>query len=162
MSSSSGSPTFNPEDDSPMTVTSSVTSFISAGGKLWVLLTSFIFGILGNLAFGVGNIINAVVAFFTTPFTEGGDAIAKLFSGLLTSPATILESTALTSATGISAQFGWLAFPVGLAVVLGGLWMINSYREQQETGDTIPGLPFDVPDVGPFQLGTTEENEDEQ
>jgi hypothetical protein len=160
--SSSGGPTLEISNDNPTTVLSSITSFLSKGGSLGTLLSSFIFGILGSLTIGVGNIINAVVTFITTPFVEFADAVGSFASGLITSPLSILETTAQTSATSIAAQFGWLAFPVGVLVILGVLFAINSYREQQETGDTIPGLPFDVPDIGPFEIGTTEEGEDEQ
>jgi len=73
----------------------------------------------------------------------------------------ILETTAQTSATAISAQFGWLAFLVGVGVLLAALYAVNQYLEQPETGDTFVGLPFDTPDVGPFEIGVTEEGEDE-
>lgn len=147
---------------SPTDVLSGVSSFIAnPNTTLGTLLSSFVFGLIASIWYGVVEIINAVVTFITTPFIEGGQAIAAFFSGLLTSPLSILDTTALASAEGIAAQFGWLAFPVGVAVVLGVLWMINKYREDPETGDTFPGLPFDTPDLGPFEIGTTEDGEDE-
>ncbi len=148
-------------DGSPTAVLSGVTSFISQGGQLGTLLSGFIFGLGGSLFLGVGQIINAVVTFITTPFLEGGRAVATLIGGLLTSPVGILETTAQTSATAISAQFGWLAFLVGVGVLLAALYAVNQYLEQPETGDTFVGLPFDTPDVGPFEIGVTEEGEDE-
>jgi len=59
-------------DGSPTAVLSGVTSFISQGGQLGTLLSGFIFGLGGSLFLGVGQIINAVVTFITTPFLEGG------------------------------------------------------------------------------------------
>lgn len=146
----------------PTSILSAITTYLDQGGSLGTLLSSFIFGIGASLFIGAANIINAVVTFLTSPFTAAGEAIGELFSALLTDPLTILSTTAQASAQGIAAQFGWLAFPVGVGIVLGALYMINEYRERRETGDTIPGLPFDVPDVGPFQIGTTEEGEDER
>ena len=147
---------------SPTAVLSGVTTFLSNGGKLGVLLSSFIFGTGASIYVGVGEIINAVVTFITTPFIEAGRAIGALFGGLLTSPLTILDVNAQASAEGIAAQFGWLAFPVAVVMILVVLFAVNYYREQPETGDTIVGLPFDVPDLFGVQIGTTEENEDEE
>jgi len=149
-------------DGSPTAVLSGVTSFISQGGQLGTLLSGFIFGLGGSLFLGVGKIINAVVTFVTTPFLEGGRAVGQLITGILTSPATILDQTALASAEGIAAEFGWLAFPVGMGVVLVSLYLVVQYLEQRETGDTFVGLPFDTPDVGPFEIGVTEEGEEER
>ncbi|MFC3476284.1 hypothetical protein [Halobacterium litoreum] len=149
-------------DGSPTAVLSGVTSFISAGGKLGNLLSGFVFGMGASLYIGVGRIINAVVTFITTPFESGANAIGTLISGILASPAEILEITAQTTGVRISEEFGWLAFAVGVAVVLGSLYMVTQYLEQEETGDTFVGLPFDTPDLGPFEIGVTEEGEDEQ
>jgi len=155
-------PSLDVGSGSPSGILSGVSSFIAnPNTELVTLLSTFLFGMIASLWYGTVEIINAVVTFITTPFIEGGKAIAAFFSGLLTSPLSILETTALASAEGIAAQFGWLAFPVGVAVVLSVLFMINRYREEPETGDTFPGLPFDTPDIGPFEIGTTEEGEDE-
>jgi len=149
-------------DGSPTAVLEGVAGFVSGPGTLGQLLSSFIFGIFASLFLAAGKIINAVTTFLTSPFTAAGEAIGTLFSGLLTSPVSILETTAQTSGQAISSQFGWLAFPIGALVILGVLYMINEYRERRETGDTVPGLPFDVPDIGGLEIGTTEEGEDER
>lgn len=148
-------------DGSPTAVLSGVTTFVSGPGTLGNLLSSFIFGIFASLFLAVGKIINAVTSFITSPFTAAGEAIGELFSDLLTSPTDILGTTAQESGRAIAEQFGWMAFPIGVGVVLLALFMINWYRERPSTGDTIVGLPFDVPDIGPFEVGTTEVGEDE-
>ena len=148
-------------NDNPTTVLSSVSKYLANGGKIVTLLSTFIFGIGASLFVGVGKIINAVVDLITTPFTELAGSIAALMGGLLEEPAGVLEKTAQASAQAIAAQFGWLALPVGVAVVLVSIYMVVQYLEQPETGDTIVGLPFDTPDIGPFEIGVTEEGEDE-
>lgn len=156
------SPSLDLGGGSPKDVLSGMISFIQAGGTLGNVLSGFIFGLGASLFLGVGQIIDAVANFIATPFLEGGQAIATLITGLFTAPATILEETAFTSATGISQQFGWLAFLVGVGVVLAALYMVVQYLEQRETGDTFIGLPFDTPDIGPFEIGVTEETEEER
>lgn len=154
-------PEFTLQDSKPTTVLSAVVGYLAEGGKIVNLLTGFILGTGASLFIAVGSIINAVVTFITTPFSQGGEALGDLVDNLLSEPAGLIGTVADASGVAISDQFGWLALPTGVGVVLVSLWMINKYREQQETGDTLPGLPFDVPDVGPFQIGTTEEGEDE-
>jgi hypothetical protein len=155
-------PTLEISDNSPTSILSAVTTFISSGGKLGTLLSSFIFGIGASIFIGVGRVVNAVVTFVTTPFIAGGEAVAALIGGILTSPVRILEQTAQESARAISVQFGWLAFLVGVGVVLTALYAVTRYLEEEETGDTFPGLPFDTPDLGPFEIGVTEEGEEDQ
>lgn len=155
-------PSLDVGSGSPSGILSGVSSFISnPNTSLGTLLSTFVFGMIASIWYGVVEVINAVITFITTPFIQGGQAIAALFSGLLTSPLDILDVTAQASAEGIAAQFGWLAFPVGVGIVLVVLYLVNEYREQRATGDTFPGLPFDTPDFGPFEIGTTEEGEDE-
>ena len=146
---------------SPRDVLSGIVSFISGGGTLGNLLSGFIFGTMASIFLGIGQIIDAVATFLATPFIEGGQAIGALITGLFEAPATILERTGFASAEAIAAQFGWLAYPIGVGMVLLALYMIVQYLEQRETGDTFPGLPFDTPDIGPLEIGVTEEGERE-
>ena len=79
---------------------------------------------------------------------------------LILAPLGIIETTANTSGTATSEQFGVFSILVGVGLVLATYWMITQYLEQSETSDTlpIPGLG-DAP--GFLPLGVTEENEDE-
>jgi len=149
-------------DGSPDAITKGVSSYLtSSGTNVGTALSTFILGLIASLWYGTVEIVNAVVGFVTTPFSKGGEAVGKLIEGILTEPIGILEKTAQASATAISAEFGWLSFLVGVAVLLGAMYMVVQYLEQPETGDTFVGLPFDTPDVGPFEIGVTEEGEDE-
>lgn len=116
------------------------------------------------------NILDAIVAFIETPLRGAGSAVGALFSGLLTSPVSILSSTAQTSGTEISATFtgflGPLAFPVGVASVMGGLYIVSIYLEERETSDIFPGsfTDVDVPEFVPIigDPGVPEEGEEEE
>jgi hypothetical protein len=141
------------DSDEPTAVLSSVSDFVADDGKLGNLMTSFVFGIFASIYVGIGEIINSVVDFIKSPFDGGAEAITEIVKGLLTEPVSILEETAGTSATAISEAFGPFAFPVGVAVVLLSLYLVVQYLEQPETGDTFVGLPFDTPDLGPFEIG---------
>jgi hypothetical protein len=38
-----------------------------------------------------------------------------------------------------------LALPLTFALVMAALYMINIYLNEEETGDTLPGVPIDIP-----------------
>lgn len=158
----SDDPELDIDSSEPTEVNSSVVNFLSDGGDVATVITGMITGLGTSVFIGIGDIVNAVVGFITSPFKGGADAIEKLISGILGSPGEILDTTAQTTGTAISEQFGWMAYPVGVAVVLGSLYLVVQYLEQRETGDTFVGLPFDTPDFGPFDIGVTEEGEDER
>ena len=117
------------------------------------------------------DMLNAIVGFVTDPLNSASSAVSSLFEGLLTSPLSILSGTAATTAAEISATFtgflGPLAFPVGVASVMLGLWVVTVYLERRETSDLFPGSFTDVDtpnwleSIGLPEPGVEEEGEDQ-
>lgn len=144
-----------------------VVSYLSSGGSITTLFTSSIAGLIISPIIAGIDIINAVAAFFTTPFVEGADATANLTAAFLDAPANLLESGARIS-EGALAVFvgeslaGILALPIATAVVLLSLFLVVQFLQEEETGDTLPALPFDVPDIFGLELGVTEEGEKDE
>ena len=139
-----------------------IVNYLQAGGSITTVISASLLGTIVSPFVAIGDIIQGVGNFFSTPFREGGDAVGALFNALLTAPANLLQTGSnitedtLTIFLG-DGLAGILALPVATAMVLLSLWMIALYLQEEETGDTIPGLPFDVPDVGPLQFGVEEE-----
>lgn len=144
-------------DGSPTSVLSGATNFFSEGGNIGTAINGMVLGLVASVYIGFTTVLNALVDLIVAPLASFGEELAVLIAGLL--PGEILSVTQSTSATQISVQFGWLAFPVGVGMVLVTLMMVTIYRNEDETGDLIPGLPFDAQDVTFGLLGTEEEAE---
>jgi len=145
---------------SPNSVLRGTIAYLSADGQLGTLLQGAIFGILVSGVTGGINIIQSAVALVAAPLDALTNTVDQAVESLILAPLGIIETTAETSGTATSEQFGVFAILVGVVLVLGSYWMITKYLEQSETSDTlpIPGLG-DAP--GFLPLGVTEENEDE-
>ena len=145
---------------SPNSVLRGTIAYLSADGQLGTLLQGAIFGILVSGVTGGINIIQSAVALVAAPLDALTNTVDQAVASLILAPLGIIETTAETSGTATSEQFGVFAILVGVVLVLGSYWMITKYLEQSETSDTlpIPGLG-DAP--GFLPLGVTEENEDE-
>jgi len=143
-----------------------IVNYLQAGGQATTVISAGLLGVFVSPLVAFGDIVDGVANFFSTPFMEGGDAIGALFNALLEAPANLLETGANVSEDTLTVFLGdslagVLALPVAVGVTMMSLYLIMIYLNEPETGDTIPGLPFDVPDVGPLQLGVEEEDEGE-
>lgn len=118
---------------------------------------------------GVLDMFNAIVGFITSPLDSAGESVSALFTGLINSPVSILKTTAGVTATEIEATFtgflGLLAFPLGVATVIGSLYLVTIYLEKGQTSDIFPGsfTDIDVPEFIPLigDPGVQEDGEDE-
>lgn len=118
---------------------------------------------------GTMDVFQAIVGFFVDPLTGATTAITSLFVGLVGEPAQILIDAADTTGSAIASTYtGWLgplAFPVGVASVLAGLWLVTIYLSEEDTSDLFPGsfTDIDTPSWIPFvgDPGVQEEGEDE-
>lgn len=118
---------------------------------------------------GIQDVFQSIIGFVTNPLDSAGDSVARLFSGLVGEPASILISSAETTSREISLTFtGWLgpaAFPVGVASVLASLYLMTIYLENRETSDIFPGsfTDIDIPAWVPFvpDPGVQEDGEDD-
>jgi hypothetical protein len=127
-----------------------VTDFLQAGGSAGTVLSASFIGLVVSPFVALADIIDAVGTFFETPFSSAGEALGSLLGGLFRAPGDLLQAgadiseTALRGALGDSLA-GAIAFPATVALVMGALFMVTLYLREDETGDTLPGLPIDVP-----------------
>jgi hypothetical protein len=141
-------------------VLNGIVNFLQAGGDVTRLLTAFVVGVPASIFVAIGDIVAAVANFFATPFMEGGDAIGQLINAFFTAPASLLERGAQISEDTLAlflsdSLAGLLALPVATSVVVLSLYLIVRYLQEDETGDTLPGLPIDIPTE---TLGVEEES----
>jgi hypothetical protein len=151
------------DDPSPNSVLTGTIGFLNAGGDLGTLLQGAIFGTLVSVFTGGIDLIQSAFSLVVTPIDLLIDASGSFVQAVFIEPLGIVETGAQTSADALAAQFGIFGFIVGIAVLLGGFYLIIQYLERRETSDIIPipGVP-DAPDIGPIDPGVTEEGEDEE
>lgn len=144
------------------------TSLISAGsdlvkehGSLAGVVMAIISTIFLMFANAAATFLSSLIEMFTIAMTMAAEGLGGFIQAIFAGAGTIMEVGGAFTAEALQ-KFDILAFPVGLAIVLISLWMIAQYRQEQETGDLLPGLPVDVGNIpllgGVF--GTREEDEE--
>jgi hypothetical protein len=123
-----------------------------------VLQEGFVAFIIGVFA----NVIGVVDAFFgiyESVLTAIGDAASLNVFAFLGGVGRIVsagvESTVNSILPGAAFDLGPLSFALGIASVGVGLYVAGIFLNQATTGDTVLGVPFDIPG-----LGTDEEGEE--
>jgi hypothetical protein len=105
-----------------------------------------------SMADAIGSLFGVPIATFDG-FAEG---VQVLISGFLEAPGQILiaggQESARSLTQGVWAQFGPLTYIIAVGVVGGAAYLAAQAREEEATGNFVPGIPFDVP-----YLGTEEE-----
>ncbi len=150
-------------DGTGTSVLNGIVNYLQAGGSVTRVITASLLGTIVSPFIAVGDVIAGVGTFFSTPFQAGGEAIGSLFQALLEGPADLIAAGSAVSQNVLETFLGEslagvLALPVATGVVMLSLFIISTYLNERETGNTIPGLPVDVPDVGPLDLGVEEED----
>lgn len=127
-----------------------------SAGDLQGLLKQGIGGSILAVFFGITSGILSVADVVIKPIDALGTALADLTTAIFGGPAQIVLAGVEATAESILGPFnvGPLSFALAIAAVLAGLWVVAMYRDEEDTGNLIVGLPFDVPFVG-------EEEEDE-
>lgn len=153
--------TLDTGDGSPMAIIKGVTNYVSAGGKVSTLLLGGVFGTILSGFEGVTNVIQSVFGVTASVIENIGDASVQIVSGLVTDPLAIVSTGSQVTQNAL-ADYGIVAFLLGVAIILASFWMIIQFLEEEETPDILgaPGLP-DIPPIGPLDFGVTEENEEE-
>jgi len=107
-------------------------------------------GILLAISTGIISGVLSVTQVVVRPIDALAGALAELAIAIFGSPARIVIAGATQTAESLSGAFnlGPLTFALGIGSVLAGLWVVGRYRDEEETGNLVPGLPFDVPFVG--------------
>lgn len=107
-----------------------------------------------------------IVAFFgsmATAIEAGADVVilplralaegaAGVLDGLLGGGGDIIDAGAQASAAGTDV-FGILAYPIGIAIVLGGAYLLAAYLSEEETSDLLPFTFTDIPGLGTEEDG---------
>jgi hypothetical protein len=109
-------------------------------------------GIGATLLAVSAGVVSGVLSFFeliTRPLDALAGAAASLTTAIFGSPAEIIISGADETAASLTGAFsvGPGTFALAIASVLAGLWIVNAYLSEEETGNLIPGLP-DIPTPG--------------
>lgn len=148
--SSSDPPSLSLGDGSGQGTLSGITTFLQNGGDASKVLSASIIGLIISPVIAVADVVYAVGNFFSQPFDSAGDALGALLEGLFEAPGSLLTAGADISETALRGVLGEslagiLAFPITVALVMAGLYMIVVYLREDETGDTLPGVPVDVP-----------------
>jgi len=127
-----------------------ITDFLQAGGSAGTVLSASFIGLFVSPFVALADVIDAIGTFFATPFSSAGTALGSLLAGLFKAPGDLLQAGADVSETALRASLGdslagTIAFPVTVGLVMAGLYMVVLYLREDETGDTLPGVPVDVP-----------------
>ncbi|WP_281195833.1 hypothetical protein [Halorubrum sp. F4] len=151
------------DDPSPNSVLTGTIGYLNGGGTLGALLQGAIFGTIVSIATGGINLIQSVFGLVVAPLDSTAEGVGEFVSATVIEPLGIISTSAEASATSIASQFGPFAFLAGVAVLLGGFWIMIQFLEQPETSDTIaiPGFP-DLPAIGPIDVGVTEDGEEDE
>jgi len=124
-------------------------------------LGSVVFRGLGGFLLSIAYAVTQGAVTAAEIFLIPGQALASSLGDLVVAffgegAAGIVEAGAEATQTSLQGQYsvGPLTFALAIGSVLLGLYVIAQYRDEEDTGNLIPGLPFDVPFIG-------EEEEDE-
>lgn len=156
--------TLDTGDGSPMELVKGVTNYVSSGGNVANLLIGGVFGTVLSVFTGTTNVIQSTFGLVAGVIDDMGEAAGQIVSGFVTDPIAIVSKGSEVTQTALQ-DYGIAAFLVGVAVVLGGFWMITQFLQEEETPDVLapPGFP-DIPPL-PFtgiDVGVQEEGEEQE
>jgi hypothetical protein len=138
-----------------------MVNFLQGGGSPARIITATLTGLVISPFIAIADVIAAIGSFFATPFTTVAESVGALGAAFFEQPAdTIAAGFEVTESVLVTflgeSLAGILAGPIAVGTVLISLFLVVQFLQERETGDTIPGLPVDVPFVG-----VTEEGEEE-
>lgn len=133
---------------SPQGILEGTTQYFSDGGKAGTLILSTLFGVIVSIATGGINVTQSIFGLIAEPLDSAGTAIADAFETVILEPlGPVVAGSDISS--GSLEQFGVLALPAGIVLLLGSYYIVTVYLKQTDTPDLIPvpGFP-DLPFVG--------------
>jgi len=127
-----------------------ITEFLQAGGSAGTVLSASFLGLVAAPFVAFADVVQAIGTFFAEPFSSAGEAVGALLTGLFQAPGDLLAAGAAITETALRTALGGtlagiIAFPLTVGLVMLGLYMVVLYLREDETGDTLPGVPVDVP-----------------
>lgn len=102
---------------------------------------------IASFFIGLATAIEVGFSVVTSPMRAIANGVSEFMYSLLGGAADIVGAGSAASAAGIGV-FGILGYIVGLAVVLGGAYLLGQYLTQDETSDLIPFTSTDIPFLG--------------
>lgn len=119
------------------------------------LLKQGIGGSILAVFFGITSGILSLADVVIQPVDALGTALGDLTTAIFGGPAEIILAGIEATAQSILGPFnlGPLSFALSIAAVLAGLYVIAVFRDERDTGNLVPGLPFDVPFIGETEEG---------
>lgn len=163
------------ENPSPNEVLTGTIGFLNAEGTLGTLLQGAIFGTIVSIATGGIDLIQSAFDAVVRPLDALVDAGIAALEAAVEAPLSIISGegegiggVAETTMLAVQNQFGILALPVGVAIVLGTFWIVIQYLEQDESPDAtlvpgapdIPSIPIPFTDEGEIDPGVEEDEDD--
>lgn len=114
------------------------------------LLKQGIGGSILAVFFGITSGILSLADVVIKPVDALATALGDLTTAIFGGPAEIVLAGVQATVESILGPFnlGPASFALSIAAVLAGLWVLSRYRDEADTGNLIPGLPFDAPIVG--------------
>jgi len=119
------------------------------------LLKQGIGGAILSVFFGITSGILSLADVVIKPVNALGTAVANLTRAIFGGPAEIILAGVEATAQSILGPFnlGPASFALAVAAVLGGLFVVGRYRDEEETGNLLVGLPVDIPFIGEEEEG---------
>lgn len=119
-------------------------------GTLENLLQRGIGGTMLAFSVVVIDIIVTAGQVVVQPMSALAGALAVNVDAMFGGPAEVILAGVEATAASILGPFnlGPLSLALAVASVLAAFWVIAVYRDEEDTGNLIPGLPFDVPFIG--------------
>ncbi len=126
-----------------------------AARDLQSLLKQGIGGSLLAVFIGIASGILSVADVVIKPLDALATSLGELTTAIFGGPAEIVLAGVEATAQSILGPFnlGPLSFALAIAAVLAGLWIVAIYRDEEDTGNLLVGLPIDIPFVGEEEEG---------
>ena len=126
-----------------------------SAADLQSLLKQGIGGSLLAVFFGLTSGILSLADVVIKPVDALATALGDLTTAIFGGPAQIVLAGVEATAQSILGPFnlGPLSFALAIAAVLAGLFIVGRYRDEEETGNLLVGLPLDVPFIGEGEEG---------
>jgi hypothetical protein len=130
----------------------------SLGAVIFNGLGAILLAIGTGIASGILTIADVVIIPLSALANAAGQLVAAIFGGA----AGIIQIGAQTTGVSISPEgmfnVGPFTFALGVGAVLLALYVVVAFLSEEDTGNFVPGIPFDIPTPG--FTGPEEESED--
>lgn len=144
----------------------SIVVFLKDGGEPVRLIISAILGVVVSPFVATIKFVRSIGIFVSAPFREFGQTVTAIANAAFQGPANLILAGAEISESALrgivgETLAGIFALPISVGVAGLSLLLVIRVLQQRETGDTIIGVPIDLPDIFGAQIGVAEEGEED-